>query len=81
MRVLMLSAVLLLAGTAEVGAATNIGAGASSCASWTVDRHSVVLGAPISDASQRALQDMQWVVGFLSGIGVMSGNNGGHWTV
>ena len=77
MRGLLLAMALLLVRTTDARAATIIGAGANSCGAWTADRHSVVFGAPITNASQGAFQDMQWVVGFLSGIGVMSAKNGG----
>lgn len=58
---LCLVAVGLIVGPRTGKAYVMIGAGVDSCGTWTADRR--------SPNSAAALQDGQWVLGFLSGIG------------
>jgi hypothetical protein len=71
MRRFVLVMALLVAGTADAGATILDGAGSSSCGEWVADRSTFRVGSPLTAASGRALQSMQWVMGFLSGIGFM----------
>jgi hypothetical protein len=73
MRGLMLAAVLLVAGTAEAGGYMMIGSGIESCGTWTSVRRSVGDGRPITQASDRAAQEMQWL-GFFKWNRI-------HWTI
>jgi hypothetical protein len=61
MRFLLLAAlaVALLTGSAE--AYRIIGAGVDSCGTWTADRRQ-------GGSSSSALQDEQWILGFLAGV-------------
>jgi hypothetical protein len=71
MRGFVLVMALLVAGAAHAGATTIDGAGSGSCGEWVADRSSFRAGSPLTAASVRALQSMQWVVGFLSGVGFL----------
>jgi hypothetical protein len=55
-------AVVLTAGSAEAGMYNMIGAGVSSCGVWIADRRD-------GGSSPAALQDEEWVLGFLPGVG------------
>jgi hypothetical protein len=78
MRTCALVIALLIAGTAEAGATTIDGAGSNSCGEWLADRSSFRPGSPLTAASGRALQSMQWVMGFLSGIGFLGQMDNSH---
>jgi hypothetical protein len=71
MRGFVLVMAFLVAGTVDAGATTIDGAGSGSCGEWVADRASFRAGSPLTASSGRALQSMQWVMGFLSGIGFM----------
>jgi hypothetical protein len=61
MKIRLLSVALAIALITDSAEAFKIiGAGVDSCGTWTADRR---------QQSGAALQDEQWVVGFLSGIG------------
>ncbi len=57
----VLALVLCSGGAGRALAYHEVGAGVDTCAAWTADRQTPA-GAP-------ALQDEQWVLGFLTGIG------------
>jgi hypothetical protein len=71
----MLAAVFLAAalvcGAAPARAYNVIGGGVDSCGTWTADRGAYVPGGPATQGGQAALQDVQWVLGFLSGVSMM----------
>jgi hypothetical protein len=60
-------AVGLAAGPRTANAYMAIGAGLSSCGAWTADRR--------NPSGVAALEDSQWVVGFLSGMGFVHAND------
>jgi hypothetical protein len=59
------TAVLSVAGARQAFAYHEVGAGVDTCATWTSDRQ--------NPAAAPALQDEQWVLGFLTGIGFAGG--------
>jgi hypothetical protein len=61
----LLSIALILALMTSAEAFKIIGAGVDSCGTWMADRH--------HPRSPDALQDEQWVLGFLSGVGYEGG--------
>ena len=64
-RTLILAAAASLGlGSAEAQTYTAAGAGNDSCGTWSADRR-VPYAPP-------ALQDTQWILGFLSGVGFMA---------
>jgi hypothetical protein len=67
MRGLMLATMLMVAGTADAGAWAIVGSGGRSCRDWTSDGRAYGDG-PVTAASQNALQEMSWVLGFLTGV-------------
>jgi hypothetical protein len=69
---LILAAVLTIGDAAAAHTSQIIGSGVSSCGAWTANRREFAPGRPITQGSQNALQEMQWVLGFLSGIGNIS---------
>lgn len=69
MRAVILAAMVLIAGVAEAGAFAFIGSGALSCGAWTANERGYVPGGLPNQAFQNDLQDKEWVLGFLSGVG------------
>lgn len=63
----VLMVLMLIGGESETKAYTLIGAGESSCGAWTEYRR--------SPGTTKALMDISWVTGFLSGVGAV-GNDG-----
>jgi hypothetical protein len=67
-----LAAVISVARRAD--AYTVVGSGTGSCGAWAAHHRAFYPGAPPTDDAQSFLGDMQWVFGFLSGIGFSSVN-------
>lgn len=67
MRIVLACLVVVIGIISGLGAAAayhQIGAGIDSCGTWTADRS--------NPRGVAALQDEQWVVGFLSGVGFVN---------
>jgi hypothetical protein len=79
MRFFLLTNVLtvaLIAGFAEDARAYKlIGAGTSSCGAWTAHRRAYQPGGSATLGHQGELEDAQWVLGFLSGMGFVHKND------
>ena len=66
--VIILIAAVMSGDVALAGAFHAAGSGLQSCGSWTASRRAYVPGGPATHAAQTALQEMEWITGFLSGI-------------
>jgi hypothetical protein len=75
MRGVLRTVVLLVAGTVDAGAYRGLGSGTLSCGACTSLRIDVGEGRPLTNANARGVAAMQWVLGFLSGIGSMDHGN------
>jgi hypothetical protein len=62
-------AVAMMTGATDANAFRALGAGTYSCGSWTTHRPEFGVGRVVTHGSQIALEQMQWVIGFLSGVG------------
>jgi len=74
MRYFLLLTVLtvgLMSGVTEASEIQILGAGLQSCGAWTAHKRAYRPGGPVNLDSQSALEDGSWVVGFLSGIGMV----------
>ena len=69
-------AVVLAISAAEVqaGKYNLIGEGRQSCGSWTTSAREFGEGRPVIRAGQTHLEQVQWVLGLLSGIGKFTQN-------
>jgi hypothetical protein len=65
----VLATALVCGDAAPARAYRSIGSGTESCGSWTASRREVDPGRSVTPGSQAALQEMQWVLGFLAGVG------------
>jgi hypothetical protein len=63
-----LAAVLVMGDAATARANTFGGVGLVSCGVWTADRQELLAGNAGTLGYQSALREMEWVLGFLSGI-------------
>jgi hypothetical protein len=71
--VLTVLTVGLMAGPTQAFKAMGMGTG--SCGGWTAHRADYGDGRPITQNSAAALAEMQWVVGFLSGVGYVGSDD------
>src|SRR4051812_14663298 len=72
MRFFLILSVLILglmSDVTEAEAYMLIGPGLSSCGTWTTYRRAYQPGGSATSGHAQALENMQWVLGFLSGIG------------
>jgi hypothetical protein len=73
---LILAVALITGGVAAAHAYTFMGTGTDTCGSWTANRAENAKPGPLTSGSLRALQQAEWIVGFLSGIGAMGETKG-----
>jgi hypothetical protein len=73
-RFLVIVTVLLTIGATEARAYTIAGSGSRSCGSWSEHNTQYREGGPSTKASQHAVEDSAWVLGFLSGVGCVAKN-------